>query len=115
MALRNPLVLVSGLPAELPAGDTVSGWGTVTSVSASYTETFTSGEKVVKVTASGQTITLPTAVGNAAKLTYKLMVAGSLTLATTSAQTIDGGTTASISTQYTSVTLISDGANWLVI
>lgn len=27
MAARNPLVLVGGLPAELPSGDTVNGGG----------------------------------------------------------------------------------------
>ena len=87
----------------------------VTSVSASYTETNTTGERIVKVTASAQTITLPTAVGNTAKFGFKLMVAGTLTIATTSAQTIDGGATAGLVSQYEALTLVSDNANWIVI
>ena len=81
----------------------------------SYTETTTSGEKVVTVTVSARTVTLPTAVGNTAKLTFKLMVAGTLILDGNGAQTIDGGLTATLTTQYEAVTIVSDNANWLVI
>lgn len=91
------------------------GGYTVASVAASYTETATSGEKVVKVTASGQTVTLPTAVGNAAKLTFKLMVAGTLTIDGSGVETIDGAATYGLTAQYETVTLVSDGANWIVI
>lgn len=87
----------------------------VSSVASSYTETAASGVKVVTVTASGQTITLPTAVGNTAQLTFKLMVAGTLTLDGNGSETIDGGATAALSTQYQAVTIVSDGANWLTI
>lgn len=108
-------------------GDGVTAWNalayltsaaggyTVTSVAASYTETTTSGEKVIKVMASGQTVTLPTAVGNTAKLTYKLMVAGTFTIDGNLAETIDGGLTAVLLNQYEAVTIISDNANWQVI
>ena len=88
---------------------------TVSSVAASYTETATTGTKIVKVTASGQTVTLPTAVGNTAMLTFKLMVAGTLTIDGNAAETIDGGLTAILLSQYEAVTIISDNANWQVI
>jgi hypothetical protein len=39
----------------------------------------------------------------------------SLTIATTSSQTIDGSTTLSITQQYTSLCLVSDGSNWNII
>ena len=88
---------------------------TLSTVAASYTETTTSGQKVVLVTASGQTVTLPTAVGNTAALTFKLMVAGNLTLDGAGAETIDGGLTAVLLSQYEAVTIVSNNANWMVI
>ena len=91
-----------------------SGGYTPASTAVGYTETTTSGEKFVEVTASGQTIVLPTAVGNTAKLNYKLMVAGTLTLDGAGTETIDGGLTAVLTTQYQSATLYSNNANWLV-
>lgn len=70
----------------------------------------------VDVTATGQTITLPTAVGITGR-TYiiKLTASGSATVATTSSQTIDGSTTYSLSAQYKYVTVQSNGANWNII
>ena len=87
----------------------------VTSQSTSYTETATSGCNVVKMTASGKTVTLPTAVGNTAMLTFKLMVAGTLTIAAAGAETIDGAGTAGLVSQYEAITIVSDNANWIVI
>ena len=95
-----------------PAGG--SGY-TYATTAVGYTETATSGEKIVTVTASGQTVVLPNAVGNTAKLTFKLTVAGTLTLDGNGSQTIDGGLTAVLQSQYEAVTIISDNANWQVI
>lgn len=92
-----------------------TGGYTYATAAASYTETATSGEKIVAITATGQTVTLPTAVGNKAKLTYKLMVAGTFTIDGAGAETIDGGLTAVLLNQYEAVTIISDNAGWKVI
>ena len=92
-----------------------AGGYTVTSISAGYTDATTSGEKVVKVTASGQTIGLATAVGNTAKLTFKLMVAGTLIIDPSGAETIDAGATATLTSQYEAMTIISDNTGWVVI
>ena len=114
---------------KLKVGDGATAWNslayfspggggsgyTVSSIAASYTDATTSGEKIIKVTASGQTIGLATAVGNTAKLTFKLMVAGTLTIDPNGAQTIDGAATAVLVSQYEAITLISDNANWQVI
>lgn len=70
---------------------------------------------VVEVTATGQTITLPTAVGNSRVYTIKLTASGSATVTTTSSQTIDGSTTYSLSAQYKYVTVQSNGTNWIII
>ncbi len=62
------------------------------------------------------TITLPTAVGVAGQY-YELKNSGTgvITVDTTSAQTIDGGATAVLTTQYESITVASTGTNWIII
>lgn len=98
---------------------TPSGGGsysyTVTSRSTSYSETATSGDQYVLATGAAVTVTLPTAVGNTARFTFKLMVAGTMTLDGAGSETIDGALTASTSVQYTAITIISDNANWVIV
>lgn len=84
------------------------------SKSANYT-LVTSDDGVI-VTSGTNTQTLPTAVGCKGK-EYLVKNAGTgvVTVATTSSQTIDGVTTYVLTSQYQSVTVVSDGANWQVI
>lgn len=105
-----------------PKGDTgASGSGggyTISTITASYTETATSGHKVILVdTLAGNiTITLPTAVGNTAMLTIKKILWGNnVIIDANGAQLIDGALTATIVKIYESVTLVSDGTQWHVI
>lgn len=92
-----------------------------TSFATAYTATatsltLTSAHNVVAITATGQTGTLPTAVGITGRIyTIKLTASGTGTIATTSSQTIDGSTTYSLSAQYKYVTVQSDGTNWNII
>jgi len=73
-------------------------------------------QHTIDVTATGQTITLPTAVGISGKVyTIKLTASGSCTVATTSSQNIDGSTTYSLASQYKYVTVQSTGSAWVVI
>lgn len=88
---------------------------TVTAHAVSYTETATSGYNVIKITASGQTVTLPTAVGNTGLFVVKLMVAGTVVVDGNASETIDGGLTATLTTQYESITFVSDNSNWIII
>jgi len=60
------------------------------------------------------TLTLPTAVGNTNTYNVKL-TGGTLTINTTSSQTIDGSLTIVTSVLNTSFTVISDGTNWQII
>lgn len=116
MVARRALVLVGGTLAELPATDTLLGSYSVVAKAADYTETTTNGDLVILATAA-LTVTLPTAVGSGAKFTVKktFAAAGLVVLATTAAQTIDGGTTATLTNQYESITLVTDGTNWAII
>jgi hypothetical protein len=83
--------------------------------------TATSGDQVVLVdaaTAGGTvTITLPTAVGNQAKIHVKKTDAGSNTVVVdgAGAETIDGISAATIYFQYQSITLVSNGTSWFII
>lgn len=61
------------------------------------------------------TLTLPTAVGNANRYTVKNVGVGTVTVGTTSSQTIDGSLTASLPVQYTSIDIVSDNSNWNVV
>lgn len=71
---------------------------------------------VVDATSGTFTVTLPTAVGVAGKqYCIKNSGTGIITVATTSAQTIDGAATFILSVQYEAVWVISNGANWVVI
>jgi hypothetical protein len=95
---------------------------TVTAVKAS-TYTAAIGELVrVDTSAGAVTINLPTAVGNAGHvIVVKKVDAGAVndvTIDGTGSETIDGSTTNTIvaaSEARGSRTLVSDGANWLVI
>lgn len=107
----------AGKVIKVNAGATAFELGgpyTYATTAVSYTETATSGEKIVTVTATGQTVTLPTAVGNTAKLTFKLMVAGTLVIDGAGAETIDDALTATISAQYAAITLVSTNAGWVI-
>ena len=64
---------------------------------------------------SATTFTLPTAVGNNG-LTYDVTNAntGIVTVATVSSQTISGLSTVTLDSQWQSVTVRSDGSNWII-
>ena len=61
------------------------------------------------------TAILPTAAGNTNRYTIKNTGVGTITIATTSAQTIDGSSSASLAVANTSLDLISDGSNWRIV
>jgi hypothetical protein len=78
--------------------------------------TLTATDSTVLLNAATLTATLPTAAGRVGRVyTVKLIASGTTgTVATTSSQTIDGGTTYSLSAQYKYVTVVSDGAAWFI-
>ncbi|HEV2403741.1 MAG TPA: hypothetical protein VGS08_06100 [Candidatus Saccharimonadales bacterium] len=85
--------------------------------------TLTTSDEVILADASGGniTMTLPTAVSNTNLYQIKKIDSSSntVTIATTSSQTIDGGSTAVIKVQYVSVSLVagvvSSASNWYVV
>lgn len=105
-----------GSVLNIPVYSAGSGGISRTIVSISTPTTAGSGTATdyVYLVTGTTTLTLPTAVGNTNRYTVK-NVSGSTTIATTSAQTIDGSATATLPVVYTSLDLVSDGSNWLVI
>lgn len=80
------------------------------------TYSITTSDYLIDCTANTFTVTLPTAVGITGQIfEVKNSGAGTITIATTSSQTIDGVTTKTISTQYNFYQVMSNGANWIVI
>lgn len=88
---------------------------TITSISSPTTAGSTALTDYVYLVSGTTTVTLPTAVGNKNLYTIKNVSTGVVTVATTSGQTIDGGSTAPLPVRYTSIDLISDNSNWSVI
>jgi len=68
-------------------------------------------------TSNNITINLPTAVGNQARLTIKKIDSSgnTVTIDGSGSQTIDGGETATITSQYSAVTVVSDNSNWHIV
>ncbi len=85
--------------------------------SGDYTTTADDGFITVDASGATRTITLVTAVGNAGlKYTIK-KIDSSVNLVVIDgfvAQTIDGVATTSLSRQWESIVIVSDGANWLM-
>jgi hypothetical protein len=94
---------------------TANGYTTAFSTkSAAYTLTAT--DDIVSVTGT-TTITLPTAVGIAGrKYTVKnIDAATTVTVSANGAETIDGAPAKFLALQYQYLTILSDGANWLIV
>ena len=126
---------VTSVALTMPAGFAISGSPVTSSgtlavtgeariaVTSAQTTTYAiqTSDNLVQVDGSGGafTATLPTAVGVTGKVYNIKRVdntpANAVTIATTSSQTIDGVTTRLLYTQYESVTLVSDGSNWVVL
>lgn len=88
----------------------------VTTQTGTYQITTSDSVILCNTTGGGFTVTLPTAVGSTrAYHIKKIASANTLTIATTSSQTIDGGTTIAVTALDETITVVSDNANWRVI
>lgn len=78
--------------------------------------TLTSSDKTIECTSGTFDVTLPTAVGHNRVYIVKNSGAGTITMATTSSQTIDGAASGTLDlSQYDSYTFQSNGTNWIII
>lgn len=111
---------VDDLDANGTVYTTYGATGLLAVASKSTTYTATTADELVLCTAGsgGWTLTLYTAVGNTGRLLRVKKVdsgLGTVTVDANGSQTIDGQLTYAIQTQWASVTLASDGSNWVVI
>lgn len=112
----NITVNAKGLVTAASSGTGGSGiTRSVNSISTPTTAGATASTDYIYLVTGTTTLTLPTAVGNTNRYSVKRVGTNTVTIATTSAQTIDGSSTATLLVQYVSIDLISDGANWNVI
>ena len=73
-------------------------------------------EIVYLVSGTTSAVTLPTAVGNEGlKIQIKNMLTSAVTINPPTNQTIDSGSSASLASQYESLTFISTDSNWIII
>ena len=78
--------------------------------------TATIAHQVINLTATGKTVTLPTAVGITGRIyTIKLTAVGTGTVDANASETIDNALTYTLGSQYKYVSIQSDGAGWIII
>lgn len=89
----------------------------VSTKTSAYTITGTDDVILADGAGGAFSVTLPTAVGVTKPFRIKRINSGSnnITVATTSAQTIDGAANYVISQQYESITVVSNGTNWMIV
>lgn len=105
------LTLGAITPTSVTTGALLTGYTAQTT-----TYSVLASDYTINCTSGTFTVTLPTAVGRTGQIyVIKNSGAGTITIATTSAQTIDGAATQSLSVQYNSYTVQSTGANWIII
>lgn len=106
-------LLALGIRNSFPKSGLAPTNRTYTGVTANYT--IAEADYLINVTSGSPTITLPTAVGiQGREYCVKNSGAGTVTVDGTGSETIDGSTTKSFG-QYTSITVISDGSNWVIV
>jgi len=105
----------------ISAAPSAPTYNVTTVTGTNYTATAANDYVLVSNLGGNRTVTLPSAIGNSGKLiTIKKIDAGNtLFIASVLNQTIDGvdctSTPYSITTQYETLSIVSDGANWWIV
>lgn len=94
---------------------TVDTTQVVYSVSGDTTAAADGAKPTIYLVSGTTTLTLPTAIGNHNRYTIVNVGVNTVTIATTSSQTINGTTPGTLATPYALLTVISDGANWIIV
>ena len=87
----------------------------VTSVSSNTNAGSAAGTDYVYIASNAAILTLPTAVGNTNQYTLQNSDGSACGYATTSGQTINGSTTASVRINGMALSVTSNGANWVIV
>ncbi len=112
-------VLTSNGAGAQPTWQAGAGGSGIVRVVASTASPLTLGSTAltdyVYLVSGTTTVTLPTAVGNSNRYTVINVGVNTVTIATTGGQSIEGLSPDTLTNQFESVDLISDGSNWFVI
>lgn len=101
-------------PASIPAS--LVGTTTLPFTNKTATYTIDNEDCVINCTSGTFTVTLPTAVGLTGQyFVVKNSGAGTITIEGDGSETIDGALFKTLAVQYESMTVISNGANWIVV
>lgn len=110
---NNVLTVSAGRPAWVAPGST-NTTRSVSTISSPTTAGSVTGTDYIYFVSAAVTVTLPTAVSNTNQYTIKNTSTGTVTIATTSGQLIDGSTPITLIANQ-SVNIISDNTNWQII
>lgn len=105
---------LNGVSVDLATGGGPGGWNYTLQTGTSYTAVV--GDFVAASNTGTVTITLPS--GHSAGdeiIVKKTGASGTTTVDGNASETIDGATTFDLTTQYASLSIISDGTNWLIV
>lgn len=102
-------------PASIPASLVGTTTLPLTNQTSTYVVDMTT-DCVVNCTSGTFTVTLPTAVGIEGQyFIIKNSGAGVITIEGDGSETIDGVTFKTLAVQYESMTVVSSGANWIIV
>lgn len=100
----------------LMADGSVTNGLTLPNIAKTSTYNITTSDYTINCTSGTFTVTLPTAVGISGQIfVVKNSGTGTITIATTSSQTIDTVTSKTLNTQNSGFAFQSNGANWIII
>lgn len=111
-------ILNSYLSVSLNSDGTLKSIQNLSTQTGNYNVSLTDSVILVNANSGAVTISLPTAIGNNGfHLTVKKLNSSTnlVNITPYGTQTIDGLSPVSLLTQYTSLDIISDGANWNII
>ena len=94
----------------------MTGGTTLNYVAKTATYTAIATDYVINCTSGTFTVSLPTAISITGRVyVVKNSGTGTITVDPNGSQTIDGALTVALATQYQSIMVMSNGANWIVI
>jgi hypothetical protein len=107
-------IVQGGITAQTTVSDIVNSVDIISNVSISTAAGALPGTTYTYLATNAITITLPTAVGNTS--IYNIVNVGSntVTIATTSSQTINGSTSVTLPISGMSLSIVSNNANWRI-
>ena len=110
-------IKLAGGNADVGTWKRIGGLG-VAAKSADYTALASDDVISVSTTGGARTVTLPTAVGNkgiSMQVIRNSASANNLIVAAAGAETIAGASTKTLGAQWSTIKIVSDGANWLIL